>query len=64
MDKFEHKLRTTLHTRSVENIMTRTHAFLSRGKDYKLSHPKFDNISTYLRKVLPTKLSFKSTDKI
>ena len=52
MNKFEHRLRTNLHTRSVENIMTRTHN--NHGKssqNFRISTPKIDNLTTYLRKV-------------
>ena len=51
MEKFEHKLRTTIHTRSVEQIMTRSQAFHPSHIHHKPSTPKLDNISTYLRKV-------------
>ena len=64
MDKFEHRLRTTVHTRSVEQIMTRSHAAFPRGREHKLSNPKIDNISTYLRKVPMAPSSLKSIDKI
>ena len=52
MNKFEHRLRTNLHTKSVEDIMTRTHTFFERTQDFKTSNPKNDNITTYLRKVI------------
>lgn len=32
--------------------MTRTHTFFERTQNFKVSTPKFDNISTYLRKVI------------
>lgn len=63
MEKFEHKLRTTIHTRSVEQIMTRSHAVFPRGREFKLSQPKIDNISTYLRKVCISTASSKSIAK-
>jgi hypothetical protein len=52
MEAFEHRMRTTQHTKSVENIMTRTnHYFYNNTKDFKKMSPQGENITTYLRKV-------------
>lgn len=38
--------------------MGRTHAFFERGREHRNSQPKLDNITTYLRKVIPKTTQF------
>ena len=50
MEIFEKKIRG-FHAKSIENIMTRTTGSLQKLRKQKKDPSKFDNITTYLRKV-------------